>query len=478
MAAVEPPTEQPATAIVAAPPLPELPGSLAEVPAPDETSIDTPEADTPEADVTEEEPLMIASVPGTLAPELPMPEVTEEPAAAVPVPTEPVGPRRMGSYTGNNDVLLIYSAERDKWIRMPPRSPLSTGDVLLTLPKFRRTHVVLADVNMDLYGGTRVRVPLENFEASTGESEWNLEVVYGRLLISAGLKGSQAAMQVDDQLREFRLDDSASLAVEVQRIFVAGSDYENEAAPIKATWYLTSGSVVWPTAAGGTQTIQAPAMWQTIDGIDEIPEGIEQLPAWIDHELVTDVERRARDNLAGELAVNQAVNIRLLELTDGQGLGRQKEVRILAAAASVFVGEFEPLVKALNDSDQKRAWETHIHDLRQALALSPDVAARVRQDFVNIRGEEAARDLMEMVIGYSAEQIGESREMVQSGALAQLINWLDHDSLDYRVLAIHNIREITGKIKGYRPDDISKRRKINLRKLWDEFETNELLPRG
>ena len=375
-------------------------------------------------------------------------------------------------------MLLIYSARRDTWIRMPPRSPISTGDVLLTLPKFR-THVVLADVNAYLSGGTRLRIPIEKFEAAVSDAELNMEIVYGRMLLNAGLKGSQVAIQVGEELREFRLASSASLAVEANRMFVPGSDYENKEAPIKATWHLTSGSVEWPTAAGGTQTIQAPAMWKTIDGIDEIPERIESLPSWLDREPVTDVERIAAGDLAKELVAGESVGIRLLELTDGKGVGRKKEVRILAAASSLFVGEFEPLVKALNDSDQKRAWETHIADLRQALALSPDVAARVRQAFVNIRGEEAAEDLMEMVVGYNSRQIGESREAVQTGVLTTILKWLGHDSLDYRVLAIHNLREITGGVsKGYRPDDSSKRRNIDLRKIWDQFEANELLPRS
>ncbi len=456
--------ETPVTATV-----PTLPVGISAVEP--EPPVTTPIATT---DTSAEEPLLVAAADkpmvkdSTTTPEATVPD--EEPATP-----EPVVPQRLGNYLGNNDVLLIHDAGRGKWVRMPPRSPISTGDVLLTLPKFR-THVVLADVNTYLSGGTRLRIPLENFDTLASDTELNLEMVYGRLLLNAGLKGSQIAMQADDQLREFRLASSASLAVEVERVFMPGTDYENVAAPIKATWYLTSGSVEWPTAAGGTQTIQAPAMWKTIDGIDEIPERIEELPAWIDREQVTDVERRARNNISEELTAGQPVGIRLLELTDGKGLGRQKEVRILAAASSVFVGEFEPLVKTLNDSEQNRAWETHIQDLRQALALSPDVATRVRQAFINIRGEEAAQDLMEMVVGYNAQQVGESREAIQTGALAQLIQWLDHDSLDYRVLASHNIREITGKSKGYRPDDSSKRRKIQLRRIWDDFEAYELLP--
>ena len=407
----------------------------------------------------------------------------EQPSATVDtIPGEvivvaPAGPRRLGNYLGNNDVLLIYSPVQEKWIRMPPRSPITTGDALLTLPKFR-THVVLADVNVYLGGGTRVYIPEEMFESLTNQAELNLEMVYGRLLLNAGLQGSQTAMKVGEQLREFKLASSSSLAVDVQRVFVPGNDYENEVAPIRASWYLTSGTVEWPTAAGGSQTIAAPAMWKTIDGIDEIPERIEQLPAWIDRELMTDMERSARDDIAQELKFGQPVTIRLLELTEGKGLGRRKEVRVLAAASSTFVGEFVPLVQALNNSDQNRAWDTHIRDLRQSMALSPDVATNIREAFISTRGEEAAEDLMELVSGYNRDQVGRTREEIQTGVMAQLLKWLDHESLDYRVLAINNIREITGKSKGYRPDDPVKRRKIQLRKFYDEFEANELVPQA
>ena len=34
---------------------------------------------------------------------------------------------------------------------------------------------------------------------------------------------------------------------------------------------------------------------------------------------------------------------------------------------------------------------------------------------------------------------------VERPALAKLIDWLEEDSLDYRVLAVHDLLEITGK---------------------------------
>ncbi len=484
----------------AIPPAAELAEDL-ESPTTEAETPEYPRTETPEADPLAdalgggeaEAPLLVASVPKTPVEEAPMVElpVADEGLGEITDETEfgdqetdtaPTGPQQLGNYPGNNDVLLAFNSNREKWMRIAPRTPITTGDRLLTLPKYR-THVVLADLNAYLCGATQLRIPVDGFDTLSPNTELHLQMVYGRLLLSAGLNGSQVAMRIEDeqreQQREFHLEGSASLAVDVDRLFVPGSDYENEAAPTKATWYLTTGSVEWPTPAGGTQTITGPAMWTTIDGIDEIPTPVDELPQWIDREPVTNVEFRARNNLAQELSPGEPVGIRLLELTEGEGLGRQKEVRILAAASSLYVGEFEPLVKALNDSDQSRAWDEHLRDLRQALALSPEVAQQVRQALVSNRGEEAAADLMEMLLGYDDQQIGQSRDAVQTGAVLKLLEWLDHDSLDYRVLASHNLQEITGKspVKGYRPDDSPKRRRISLRKIWDDFESHELVPR-
>ena len=419
------------------------------------------------------EPALVASTPEQPMPSEMIPDSSD--TKADPEPVQPAGPKRLGNYLGNDDVLLIYNGDQDNWVRLPPRSAISTGDVLLTLPKYF-THVVLADVNTYLSGGTRIQVPVERFEAATLDTALNVEVVYGRAMFNAGIDGSRVAVKVDDQLREFKLDSSASLAIDVKRMFIPGADYENQAAPTIATWYLTSGSVQWPTASGGTQTIRGQMIWKTMDGVDEIPEPLGELPEWIGREPMTDMERSAREDLSRELAADSPVEIRLMELTDGKGLGRRREVRVLAAASSVYIGEFEPLVKALNDGDQGRAWDKHIQELRQAMALSPDVAASVRQAFVNIRGEEAADHLFAMVVGYNTEQVGDTREPKTPRVMPQLLKWLDHDSLDYRVLAINNIKALSGKDKGYRADDSMKSRKKNLRKLWTAFESNELMP--
>ncbi|MCG8448527.1 MAG: hypothetical protein MI725_02975, partial [Pirellulales bacterium] len=106
-----------------------------------------------------------------------------------------------------------------------------------------------------------------------------------------------------------------------------------------------------------------------------------------------------------------------------------------------------------------------------------DQGAHVNATYVNLRGQQAADDLMEMVRGFNPQEIGQSQEELQQGALVKLLGWLDSDSLDYRVLAIYNLNKITGTsyLAGYRPDSDSTQRKRALRKLWDRFEANELL---
>ena len=452
---------------------PSLPVTINDDPESDASAVgaaplpDVPDPEPPTVVDTEEEPS---------AGEDPAEDETLADIADVPPPPVAVGPVQIGNYLGSSgDVLLRRELARGKWIRIPPRTAISAGDRLLTLPKFR-THVSLADGDVYLSGGTQLAFPEPDVFGE--EPRLTLDIVYGRLLFNARLNGTRLALRVGDQFRQVELGGSASFAVEVRRVFIPGSNFEQETSPTEVSWYLTSGSIEWPGPAGGMQAIAAPSAWKTVDGVDELSQPIEELPQWIDREGITDMERRARNTLAEELKPGEPVGLTLLELNDPRGGGRRREVRTLAAESNLYVGVFEPFVKSLSDTDQNRYWASHIDSLREAMALSPAVASRVREAFVNLRGQQAADDLMDMVRGYNQQEIGETREELQQGAIVKLLGWLDSESLDYRVLAIYNLNKITGTsyLEEYRPELDSTRRKRSLRKLWDRFEANELLP--
>jgi hypothetical protein len=386
-------------------------------------------------------------------------------------PPAPVGPVQLGVYVGNNDVLLRYVPETEQWLRLPPRTSVTAGNTLLSLPKYR-THVVLKTVNAYLSGGTQITVPEQDM---ADDAQLSLEMAYGRLLLNAGLKGSQIALKIGDTERELHLDNSASLAIEARRVFVPGTDYEMQSAPVQIDWYLTSGSLEWQGADGTKEIIKAPAAWKSVNNEDEAAETVTELPTWIDREPMSELERRARDRFAEDLPVGQPVGLRLQELNEEQGAGR--EIRTLSAEASLYVGEFEPFIQSLNDSDQRIAWRSHIDAMRQAIAMDPKTATKLHKEFVTVRGKEAGEDLYSMVRGFTPEQIGMTREELKQGVVVNLLRWLESESLDYRVLAIYNLDEIKGttNLKDYRPDGIPRTRNIAVTKIREMIEDNEFL---
>jgi hypothetical protein len=132
------------------------------------------------------------------------------------------------------------------------------------------------------------------------------------------------------------------------------------------------------------------------------------------------------------------------------------------------VGQFEPFVSALNDSAQQAVWDDHIVTLRNALARSPEVAEQVRDAFLRQKGD-AGNDLFRMLWGYSEADL-------EQGSLVDLIRTLDAETLDFRVLAIYNLEELTGKTLNYRPHDSQKNRDRAIRRWNERLRNSELLP--
>jgi hypothetical protein len=140
------------------------------------------------------------------------------------------------------------------------------------------------------------------------------------------------------------------------------------------------------------------------------------------------------------LDTTRPVEEQLLELYQSSS---RREVKSLVARSSVYAGLFEPFVEALRDSDQKGSWKMHIDTLRSAMFLGPESAEKLYQALVDQRGQPAADDLYQMLCGYGPEQIG-TAEAFRAGLAAQLVEWMENDSLDYRVLAVQDMSDITG----------------------------------
>lgn len=376
----------------------------------------------------------------------------------------------IGHYLGANDMLLRSDSE-GAWLRMPPRSPVVAGEKLLALPAFR-TLVVLADMNVYLTGGAEIELASPGGAGLDAPVDVALHVPFGQVILNSGLNGNRVQLLLIDQERVIQLGPSSSMAMHVKRVFQPGAAAQRTPAPAEVTWRLTSGTA---TRGDGVE-VQAPAMWTTLAGEDSTPEAIDELPAWVDRDPLSTLERTARDRVAEALLANEPVNIKLLELSDKTGLGRRVEVRMLAARSGTYVGVFDPVVRALGDVDQRAYWKAHIETLRDALARDPKAAEGIHAAFAIGRGERPADDLMEMLLGFDQAAIGTTRGEVQNGVLLRLLRWMEHDDLVYRVLAQYNVNQITGtNLGGYRPEQTAQQRERAMRFYWQAMESGDLI---
>jgi hypothetical protein len=110
------------------------------------------------------------------------------------------------------------------------------------------------------------------------------------------------------------------------------------------------------------------------------------------------------------------------------------------------------------------------------MALSPESAEKIWQALVEQRGPGAAADLYEMLCGYNPDQIGHTPEQVKAGAISRLIDWLDKDSLDYRVLAVHDLWEITGKQLMPNPAGSITERAQQIKRWRSRLDSGQLTP--
>ncbi|HEX3871874.1 MAG TPA: hypothetical protein VHV77_15625, partial [Pirellulales bacterium] len=140
-----------------------------------------------------------------------------------------------------------------------------------------------------------------------------------------------------------------------------------------------------------------------------------------------------------------------------------------------YLDNFDACFAALNDPQDKTMWSgldaPYILELRAALARSPEAATKLRQTIEKQRSPDAAA-LYRMFWGYSAEDLA-------NGAGRDLVEGLDKESLDYRVLAFWNLQSITGLPSyGYHPVETTAKRKQPVKAWQQRLKEGKIVPRS
>jgi hypothetical protein len=398
-----------------------------------------------------------------------------------PEPIVPVGPVEVGTYLGDSTVLLHFDAKVREWRRLEERMGVFSDEEIVALPEFRPVVTLHSGFYLDLIGPTRIVPGVIRPEGGAQPAEEgmpSLDVAYGKLVLFNPSNGDRSLhLVMGPNTGDVRLAPKAKLAVEVERMYVPGNDPMKTPAPVAARLYAPGGGVEW-TDANGSKTMDASSRLIFSNAGAEVAAE-PSIPNWIDENLVQ-IDRRSERRLGApfiepKLVSNLDVSRQLAELLQSS---RRKEVTSVLAKSGIHVGLFEPLVDGLHDDSQRPYWSSHIQALRMAMAISPEWAAGVRKT-LEAKHPESANELYEMLCGYSAQQIGQTPEEFSVGAVSQLIDRLEEDNLEYRVLAVENLKEITGKElmnPGASASERAKSIKIWRRRLKDEGM--DLLPKS
>jgi hypothetical protein len=384
------------------------------------------------------------------------------PAPMATAPTKP--PEGVGRFM-EGDLLLRFTMSDGLWHRVPMRATVFDNDRVTSLPTYRCALTLASGMNVDLLGGTQVLLG-----PADAQGVPIVEVVEGRMvLLSAGAPTAAVAIAAGGRRGVLVFNDTnASAALEVRHHRLEGTNPEKEPSIAEVELFVTTGKVDWFDAnAAQPETIPAPARRSLVGGAPAPMADSPSFPSWV----TTIDERRASQKLAGAelvkaLPTDRPVTLGLKELAGD----RKIETSLLAIQCLAQIGDFDTLVTALKDPNQKAAWNEEVEALRSAIARSPETAAAVRGAFERHYGARGS-ELYRMLWGYTGDQINAS-------AGAQLIKFLDSEDLEYRVLSFAALTRLTnGATHFYRPEYPAARRQQYILKWKQRLDSGQLAPK-
>jgi hypothetical protein len=392
------------------------------------------------------------TIGSTMTPGL-KPDVVPPAAGPATPPPNSEDKLKIGHFMSDRDVLLKLDANNNGWRRMLPEEFIAGHQPLLALPSYRpRLAVLNVGAMLELVNGTRIELLPDNAQGQQG-----VDVDFGRVVIKplaqAGARLRVVAGSHAGTITLTNLDSISGL--EVTRVHDPGTDPEKVFSHALTKLYVARGGVIWEDAEGNKPPLRlvSPAEL-TLDGAAGTPPGsVKEVPKWITTNTVNESDQRAAISVSQSLSPQRAASLGLMELTDD----RRIEIRWLAARCLGYLGQFDPLTAALNDSGFRREWPDYIDQLKEAIARGPETAAGIRQSLEKQYGNESDA-LYRMLWGYTDKQL-------EDGEDAKLVKFLDHESPVFRVLAFWNLQDITHATHGYRPEYTAAKRLTSVQ-LW------------
>jgi hypothetical protein len=174
---------------------------------------------------------------------------------------------------------------------------------------------------------------------------------------------------------------------------------------------------------------------------------IDATPAWIDAAAERPIDRQAINDMLGLIPGGERANIVARELL----ANRRPEIAALACQTLLLADDFSFLAGPngfLNNDRFRSHWFPIVEAVRQRAASNP-ISFAALQSSLTSQDVQRGNLLFQTLIGSPAIEIS-------SGEGEKLVNLLESEFMDERVLAIYQLKRIVGKDLGYQADRPSK----------------------
>jgi len=383
------------------------------------------------------------------------------PSAGAP-PSKPIVPaERVGVLTTAREVLLRQNPATGSWLRIAEQGQVTSQDRVVSLP-LSRPVVQMPTANVEVRYVDAVSV---RFLPAATAGVPGLAVEFGRLVLRPlGQGPARLRLEVGEHRGMLIFGDADSvLALDVARSPNPGADPETQPGPVLADLYATSGKVLWEEQGAGKPMTLAAPIRATLGGKALETVALQQFPRWVYDWSLEVLEQQAAAVMERSITVDRPASLSLRELAEH----RRREIRLVALRSLAVLDDYGPLLEALNNPDERLQWDEYVEILRSAVARGPKSAAMARSLLEDLYGDQGTA-LYEMLWKYQTDTL-------TPADARQLVQYLDHEVLVFRVLAFWNLRTLTGLHFRYRPEEPAQKRQPAIARWRDRVSANPTL---
>jgi hypothetical protein len=401
-----------------------------------------------------------------------------------PKPEIPLGNVQVATWNppaelAQGHLLFINDQANRQLIRVTSATTFPHGTRLLIAPGVRNSIQVNHDVAWSFYTAT-------DFSVSTdSQMPWitMVDLTQGKAVLQDSGKSSFVERQPQTLLRNGNTlialrwsEPNSAVAVEATPMFVDPSRYDPQyvgpVVPVTDLRISVLQGKIEVSSVEITEKVDVAKLLSDTSGFQKLMLGdslvrtgvnqwegvkIDKAPTWIETPLERPIDRQAASDLMQLLPAGARANLVIVEALQN----RRAEIAALAAQTLILSDDFSFLAGPaglLNDDRFRSHWTTLIDAVRERISSSPESLEALK---VSLATQDVQRGalLFQVLVGYSEPEL-------KLSAAERLVNLLESEFLDERILAIYQLKRITGKDLGFQPDRPSRGLIQDWKRLW------------